>query len=78
MFADFFDPSLNDSVYESYELERLEPRERWEQEQLNELEGFAILEQLLLMEHDIEEQNRMSLTSTIIIEEEQGPIIDEK
>ena len=78
-YPDYMDRSFNDSVYESYELERLEPRERWEQEQLNELEGFAVLEQLLLMEHDIEEQNRMSLTSTIIIEEEeQGQIIDEQ
>ena len=69
------DWSFNDSVYESYELERLEPRERWEQEQLNELEGFAVLEQLRLMEHGIEEQNIMSLTSTMITEEEQGQII---
>jgi len=77
-YTDYMDRSLNDSVYESYELERLKPRERWEHEQLNELEGFAALEQLLLMEHDIEEQNRMSLTSTIIIEEEQEQIIDEQ
>ena len=77
-YSDYMDRSFDDSVYESYELERLEPRERWEQEQLNELEGFAVLEQLLLLEHGIEEQNRISSISTIITEIEQGPIIDER
>ena len=54
-YPDYMDWSFDNSVYESYELERLESRERWEQQQLNELEGFAMLEQLLVMEHEIRE-----------------------
>jgi hypothetical protein len=34
--------------------ERMNPKERWEQEQLNELEGFVVLERFALMQDELE------------------------
>jgi hypothetical protein len=32
----------------------MNPKERWEQKQLNELEGFVVLEQFALMQDELE------------------------
>ena len=40
------DSPRDEILLEVYKLERIYPRERWEQEQLYEIEGFVVLEQL--------------------------------
>ncbi|CAF1459906.1 unnamed protein product [Adineta steineri] len=42
-------------LLEAYEWEKMDPNERWEQEQINELEGFAALEQLILIQDELEQ-----------------------
>lgn len=41
-------------LLEVYDWEKMDPRIRWEQEQLNELEGFVVLEQLAQIQDEIE------------------------
>ena len=42
-----------------YNLETIDPRERWEQEQLYEIEGFAVLEHLQLKHDQTEQQGKI-------------------
>jgi hypothetical protein len=50
---------FENKLLEEYDLEKMDPKERWEQEQLNEFEGFAVLEQLLLIQDQIEQDNEI-------------------
>jgi hypothetical protein len=52
-FDEWMDEIGLDQLLAEYDLEKINSKERWEQEQLNELEGFVVLEQLAL-EDDIE------------------------
>ena len=38
-----------------YNLETIDPRDRWQQEQLNEFEGFVVLEHLQLLSDQTEQ-----------------------
>jgi hypothetical protein len=53
------DSSGDEMLLEAYNLERIDPRDRLEQEQLYELEGFAVLEHLQLMHDQIEQQEKI-------------------
>ena len=57
-FSDTSQQSPPDSVVESYELDKLDPRERWEQEQINALESAAAAEELMTLEHQERQQRR--------------------
>ena len=53
------DSSTDDAMLDAYNLERLDPRDIWEQEQLSEFEGFVILEHLQLLRDEIEQQQNI-------------------
>jgi hypothetical protein len=65
------DESYNDPLLEAYEWEKLDPKDRSEQEQLKELEGFAALEQLALMQDEIEQQNQINAVEKMLEEEQE-------
>jgi len=65
------DESFNDTLFDAYEWDKMDPKERCEQEQVNEFEGFAALEQLLLMQDKIEQQNEINTSEKILKEEEE-------
>ena len=46
-------------LLKAYNLERIDPRERWEQEQLYEIEGFAVLKHLQLMHDQTEQEEKI-------------------
>lgn len=56
MSCDIIQQSTPDPVDGSYELDQLDSRERWEQEQINVLERIAALEELLIMEYQEQQQ----------------------
>jgi hypothetical protein len=70
-FPEYMDEWFNDTLFDAYEWDKMDPKERWEQEQLNEFEGFAALEQLLLMQDEIEQQNEINTSEKIPKEEEE-------
>jgi hypothetical protein len=70
-FPEYMDEWFNDTLFDAYEWDKMDPKERWEQEQLNEFEGFAALEQLLLMQDEIEQQNKINASEKILKEEEE-------
>ena len=59
MSCDAIQQSSPDLVDGFYELDQLDPRKRWEQEEIDALQRIAALEALLIMEHQ-EQQQRMN------------------
>ena len=53
------DSPTDDALLDEYNLERLDPRDTWEQKQLSEFEGFVILEHLQLLRDEIEQQQNI-------------------
>jgi hypothetical protein len=53
------DEVCNDRQLEAYDSETMDPKAKWEQEQLHELERVAILEQRELMKDYFEELNQI-------------------
>jgi hypothetical protein len=45
--------STNEALLDAYGLQRKDPRDRWEQEQLHEFGGFVVLEHLELLSDEI-------------------------
>jgi len=45
----------NTPLLEAYDWETMDPKHRWEQEQLNDFEGFVVLEQLSLIHNELEQ-----------------------
>ena len=64
------DDPFTEALLEAYDWDKLDPKERWEQEQMNEFEGFAALEQLLLMQDQLEQQNQIDAVVQIQREEQ--------
>ena len=62
---------FDDELLKEYVSEKTDPRERWEQEQLGEFEGFAALEQLLLMQDEIEQDQQIKTTKKMLEEEQE-------
>ncbi|KAF9761760.1 hypothetical protein NGRA_2405 [Nosema granulosis] len=54
-FPEYMDELDHDILLEEYEWDKMGPKQRWEQEQLNEFEGFVVLEQISLMQEEIEQ-----------------------
>ncbi|CAF1502281.1 unnamed protein product [Adineta steineri] len=61
----------NEPLLEEYMWEKMDPKERWEQEQINDLEGFAALEQLILMQDELEQSEQIVRIQRLKEEEEQ-------
>ena len=53
------DSPTDDALLDEYNLDRLDPRDTWEQEQLSAFEGFVILEHLQLLRDEIEQQQNI-------------------
>ncbi|CAF1526384.1 unnamed protein product [Adineta steineri] len=67
------DEMYSEPLLEAYMCDRMNPKERWEQEQINELEGFAVLEhleQLALMQHELEQLQQIDHIERLQEEEE--------
>jgi hypothetical protein len=58
-------------LLEAYEWEKMDPKIRWDQEQLNELEGLVVLEQLALVQHENEQLHPIKLVQKLQEEEQQ-------
>ena len=48
-----------DVLLDEYNMDRLDPRDTWEQEQLSEFEGFVVLEHLQLLRDESEQQQNI-------------------
>jgi hypothetical protein len=46
----------------AYETENMHPKDRWEQEQIEEFEGFVVLEQLQLIYDEVEQLHDIDQT----------------
>ena len=60
----------NDEQLEAYNLEKMDPKERWKQEQLNEFEGFIAFEQLLFTQDEIEQEISVKALEEMLEEDE--------
>jgi len=49
----------------------MDPKVRWEQEQINQIEGFVILEHLALIQDEIEQLRQIDAVQEILEEEEE-------
>ncbi|CAF1585179.1 unnamed protein product [Adineta steineri] len=68
------DEMYSEPLLEAYMWDKMNPNERWEQEQINELEGFAVLEhleQLALMQVELEQLQQIDHIERLQKEEEQ-------
>lgn len=70
-FSDLMNDSSSDSLFESYEFERMDPQQRWEEEQIHELEALAAFDQQLIREYEQNEPNRMTSRQTAEDDDEQ-------
>ncbi|CAF1284684.1 unnamed protein product [Adineta steineri] len=70
-FEEPMDVIYNEPFLEAYMWGRMDPMERWEQEQINDLEGFAALEQLILMQDELEQSEQIDRIQRLKEEEEQ-------
>jgi hypothetical protein len=70
-FEEPMEETFKQRLLEAYDLETMDPKERWEQEQVYELEGFAVLEQLAQIHDETEQQNRIDAEQQFIKEEKQ-------
>jgi hypothetical protein len=61
-------------LLEAYDWEKMDPKIRWDQEQLNELEGLVVLEQLALVQHENEQLHQIELVQKLQEEEQQQQI----
>jgi hypothetical protein len=59
--------------YWKHDFETLDPRDRWEQEQLNEPEQFFIREQLELIHDETEQLNQITPVQILHEEKQQQP-----
>jgi hypothetical protein len=53
------DSLTDDALLDGYDMERIDPRHTWEQEQLSEFEGFVVLEHPRLLRDEIEQQQNI-------------------
>ncbi len=60
-----------------YDWEKMNPKERWEQDQLKELEGFIVLEQLQLIQDEIEQLHQIDAVQKLTEEAQQHRNNDE-
>ena len=58
-FNELFEEVIEERLLETYDWETMQPQDRWEQEQLYELEGIAALEQLALVKDEVEQSQRI-------------------
>jgi hypothetical protein len=58
-------------LLDAYDWEKMDPKHRWEQQQLNELEAFLLPEQLPLIEDEIEQLQHIEAIQKFQEEEEQ-------
>ena len=70
-FEEPMEETFKQGLLEAYDLETMDPKERWEQEQIYELEGFAVLEQLAQIQDETEQQNSIDAGQQFIEEERQ-------
>jgi len=71
-FDEWMDEIGLDQLLAEYDLEKINSKERWEQEQLNELEGFVVLEQLALVHDEIEQMHQIDTVQKIKEEQEES------
>ncbi|CAF1416209.1 unnamed protein product [Adineta ricciae] len=64
------DEIYNDPLLDAYEREMTNPKERWDQKQMNELEDFAALEYLRLIHDELKQEQNIEHTHQILEEEE--------
>jgi hypothetical protein len=58
-------------LVEAYDWEKMHPKNRWEQEQLNELENFSVSQQLTSIQDEIEQLHQIEAVEKLQEEEEQ-------
>ena len=62
---EFLHQDIKERLLETYDSEKTHTKQRWEQEQLDQLEGFALLEQLTLIQDEIEQTNQIEATQRL-------------
>ncbi len=72
-FPEYMEENLT-PLLEAYDWEKMDPKIRWDQEQLNELEGLVVLEQLALVQHENEQLHQIELVQKLQEEEQQQQI----
>lgn len=56
---------------EAYDAEKIDPKERWEQEQISSLEGFVVLEHLAQLQEEQQQLQQIDSVQDILEEEEE-------
>ena len=69
-FNEFFEEVIEERLLEAYNWETMHPRDRWDQEQLYELEGIAALEQLALIQDEMNQSQHIHALEASQIENE--------
>ncbi|CAF3135802.1 unnamed protein product [Rotaria sp. Silwood2] len=62
---------IQEDLLEAYDMEKMDPTNRWEQKQLNELQGFVVLEQLALIQEENEQLPQIDTVQQLQEEKEQ-------
>ncbi len=75
-FPEYMEENLT-PLLEAYEWEKMDPKIRWEQEQLNELEGFIVSEKLALIDDENEQTRQIELFEKSQEKEQQQRNYDE-
>jgi hypothetical protein len=69
-FPEFMEENMT-PILEAYDWEKMDPKDRSEQQQLNELEQFMAQEQLALIEEEIEQLHQTEVVQKLQEEEQQ-------
>ena len=69
-FQEYLEENLT-PLLETYDWEKMDPKARWEQELIKQLEGFVVLEQLALVQDKIEQMHQIEAVQEIHEEQEE-------
>lgn len=70
-FDEPMDEIYNEPLLDAYNLEKTDPKDRWEQEELNELEKFLAQEQSAISQDQIEQLSQIEAFEKLQEEERQ-------
>ncbi|CAF3310825.1 unnamed protein product, partial [Rotaria sp. Silwood2] len=62
---------IQEDLLEAYDTEKMDPTNRWKQKQLDELQGFVVLEQLALIQEENEQLPQIDTVQQLQEEKEQ-------
>ena len=68
-FDELVEETIQEQLLDVYEWEKMTPKDRWEQEQIQEMEGIAALEQIALVQDEMEQLQQIDELERSEVEE---------